>query len=84
MWARGLGVKLDSGEVICILLFANDIILIADSVETLDELRRILEQWCSDFRMKISISKTSVITTLEDYECSITDTETMEEELPSS
>ena len=81
MRARGLGVKLDLGEIICILLLADDIILIADSLETLDELQKILEQWCSDFRMKISLSKTCIITTLEDYECLITDTETMEEEV---
>ena len=81
MRARGLGIKLDSGEIVCILLFADDIILIADSIETLDELRQILEQWCSDFRMKISISKTSVVTSLEDYECLITDPDSMEEEI---
>ena len=81
MRARGLGIKLDSGEIVCILIFADDIILIADSIETLDELRQILEQWCSDFWMKISISKTSVVTSLEDYECLITDPDSMEEEI---
>ena len=81
MRAQDLGIKLESGEVVCILLFADDIILVADSVESLEKLRKILEQWCLDFKMKISISKTNVITSLEDYECAITDSGTMEEEI---
>ena len=81
MRARDLGIKLESGEVVCILLFADDIILVADSVESLEKLKKILEQWCLDFRMKISISKTNVITSLEDYECAISDSGTMEEEI---
>ena len=81
MRAGDLGIKLESGEVVCILLFADDIILVADSVESLEKLKKILEQWCLDFRMKISISKTNVITSLEDYECAISDSGTMEEEI---
>ena len=81
MRAQDLGIKLESGEVVCILLFADDIILVADSVESLEKLRKILEQWCLDFKMKISISKTNVITSLKDYECAITDSGTMEEEI---
>ena len=81
MRAQGPGINLASGEVVCILLYAEDIILVADSVESLEKLRGILEQWCFDFKMKISISKTNLITSLEDYECAITDSGTMEEEI---
>ena len=66
MRSKGVGVRLESGEIVNILLFADDIILISNSLEML---KGILETWCINFRMKIS--KTNVITSLEDLVCSI-------------
>ena len=57
MRTTGVGVRLDTGELVNILLFADDIILISNSPESLAQLKTVLEQWCKDFRMKISISK---------------------------
>ena len=81
MRATGVGVHVESGVFINVLLFADDIILIANSPETLDQLKDIMETWCLDFRMKISISKTKIITSLEDLECSLQDLEKMESEI---
>ena len=67
----GLGVRLESGEVIGILLFADDIILIASSPSDLTSLSSILESWCSDFKMLISVAKTNVISPDDDFECSL-------------
>ena len=70
MIASRVGVRLESGDLINILLFADDIIRIANSPETLDRLIRIMETWCLDFKMKISISKTKIISSLEVFKCS--------------
>ena len=81
MRASGVGLRLESGELVNILLFADDIIIISNSPESLAELKAILEQWCKDYKMKISISKTNIITSLEDLICKVTDTDTLEEEI---
>ena len=83
MRSSGVGVRLESGEIVNILLFADDIILISNSPETLELLKGILETWCINFRMKISISKTNVITSLEDLVCFIQDPETLHDEVVS-
>ena len=81
MRATGVGVHVESGVFINVLLFADDIILIANSPETLDQLKDIMETWCLDFRMKILIGKTKIITSLEDLKCSLQDLEKMESEI---
>ena len=67
----GLGVRLESGETIGILLFADNIILIASSPSDLASLSSILESWCSDFKMLVSVAKTNVISPGDDFECSV-------------
>ena len=69
--SSGQGVRLDSGEIIGILLFADDIILIVDNSASLGELRSILEGWCSDFKMMVSIGKTNIITPEQNFICSV-------------
>ena len=69
--SSGHGVRLDSGEVIGILLFADDIILIADNTDSINALRAILEGWCSDFKMSVSIGKTNIITPDQNFICSV-------------
>ena len=65
MKRSGLGVRLLSGELVNILLFADDIIILAESPDDLLAMKSILEQGCKDFRMKISAAKTSVITSAQ-------------------
>ena len=69
--SSGHGVRLDSGEIIGILLFADDIILIADNTASINALRAILEGWCSDFKMSVSIGKTNIITPDQNFICSV-------------
>lgn len=71
MRASGVGVRLDSGELVNILLFADYIILISNTPESLEELKSILEPWCLNFKMRISIGKTKVILSLEELVCLI-------------
>lgn len=45
MRATGVGVCLVSGVFVNVLLFADDLILIANSPEMLDQLKDIMETW---------------------------------------
>ena len=68
------GVRLDSGEIVGILLFADDIILIANTPEGLEALKGILEIWFSNYKMMESVAKTNKISIDEDYICSVSST----------
>ena len=57
----GLGAKVSPEDIIAYLMFADDKVLAANSVEDLEELKSIIEGWCYDFKMKISQKKTQVI-----------------------
>ena len=63
--------RLESGEVVGILLFATDILLIASSPSDLATLSSFLESWCSDFKMLVSVAKTNVISPDDNFVCSI-------------
>ena len=79
--SSGHGVRLDSGEIIGILLFADDIILIADNPASLEMLKCILEGWCSDFKMTVSIGKTNIITPEQNFICSVSSNGTCESDI---
>ena len=55
-------------KIIGHLLFADDIILIAEKEEDIVKLKRILEKWCYNFNMKISCPKSQLITDVENVE----------------
>ena len=65
----GLGVKLECGplssltevEIVSILLYADDIILLADSEADLQALLTIVENWCKRCRLEVNLSKTNVM-----------------------
>ena len=80
MRGSGVGVLLTALLLVCILLFADDIIIMADTAEDLDKLKEIMERWCKDFRMKISVAKSAVVSPDTDLNCIITDQEYLEEE----
>ena len=67
----GLGVRLESGEVVGIVLFADDIVLIGSSPSDLAALSSILESWCSGFKMLVSVAKTNVISPDDNFVNSI-------------
>ena len=74
--AQGVGVRLPSGELVCVLLFADDIVLIAISLPDLDILKTSLERWSLAAKMTISIPKTNVVTPVSDYVCVISNAST--------
>ena len=74
--AQGVGVHLPSGELVCVLLFADDIVLIATSLPDLDILKTSLERWSLAAKMTISIPKTNVVTPVSDYVCVISNAST--------
>ena len=57
----GLGCQI-SVIILCILLFADDIILMANDMDTLGKLKEVLVRWCELNRMQVSLSKTQVVT----------------------
>ncbi len=50
-----------SDEIVCILLYADDIVLIAESAEDLQILLNALNDWCSTNDMSININKSKVV-----------------------
>ena len=57
----GLGIEISNGLKICILLYADDIILLADSEAALQSLLLALESWCSQWQLKVNNDKSNVI-----------------------
>ena len=43
------------------LVYADDLVLIADKPDTLDKLILMLNQWCVENRMRINVDKTTII-----------------------
>ena len=57
--ASNLGVSV-ADEIISILLYADDMVLMASNESDLQAMLNILENWCSKWRVKISKAKTNV------------------------
>ena len=58
----GYGMKLTPAHILAILLFADNIVLLANTMRELNELKVLLEEWCTANRMKVSVKKTQTIT----------------------
>ena len=71
--ASGLGARLPSGELVNILLIADEIIIISNSSAALLSRKGILGGWSRDFRMKISAPKSNIISLDSDLICVISD-----------
>ena len=56
-----VGVNLGSGDVICNLAYADDIVLLAESSENLQKLLTVLESWCKKWRVLVNTSKTKAM-----------------------
>ena len=55
-----LGVNCD-GEMISILLYADDIVLLAESEEALQEMINHVADWCHNWRLMINVDKTKIV-----------------------
>ena len=56
----GLGVMLDDVVVSC-LLYADDIVLLAESGDALQKMLNIVTFWCSKWRLMINQNKTQIM-----------------------
>ena len=59
--ASGLGIAIDNDTKICMLAYADDIVLIADSLGELQKFLDIVEKWCANWRIKVNTEKTKII-----------------------
>ena len=54
------GVQMPSGDIIGSFMSADDIVILANNEEDLENLKEVLEDWCSRYKMKISLKKTQI------------------------
>ena len=56
-----IGVKLDENLAINILLYADDIVLLAENEQDLQSLIFIVECWCKKWRLEVNLTKTNIM-----------------------
>ena len=56
-----IGEKLSEGQTINILLYADDIVLLAESESDLQDLLYIVECWCKKWKLEVNLTKTNVM-----------------------
>ena len=56
-----LGVSLDENLVVSTLLYADDIVLLADNEDNLQSLLDITEGWCKKWRLEVNLTKTNIL-----------------------
>ena len=59
--SSGVGLDLDSDTFVNILLYADDIVLIAKNEEDLQFLLFMVENWCKKWRLEINLTKTNIM-----------------------
>jgi hypothetical protein len=57
----GLGIPLLGGDIISLLMFADDIVFIADTPEALQKMIDKASDWCERWRLFINITKTHIM-----------------------
>jgi hypothetical protein len=55
-----LGIMIN-GENICILLYADDIVILSENEEKLQNMLNKVSDWCKNWRMKINPTKTNIV-----------------------
>ena len=56
----GLGLEFDSKKV-CILLFADDIVILGDNEAQMQTLLNFIGEWCKKWKLKINKDKTKIV-----------------------
>ena len=56
-----IGVKLDENLAINILLYADDIVLLAENEQDLQSLIFIVECWCKKWKLEVNLTKTNIM-----------------------
>ena len=59
----GVDISIDSNirDLVGILLYADDIVLIAENEESLQSLLYIVENWCKKWRLELNLTKTNIM-----------------------
>ena len=53
--------SLDPEFIVNILLYADDIVVLAETEVDLQQLLNIIERWCSKWRLEVNLSKTNIL-----------------------
>jgi hypothetical protein len=61
----GLGVKI-GGETVSVLLFADDMVLVANSKDDLSNLLAKVKQYCDKWQLEVNVNKTKVVVVSKD------------------
>ena len=56
-----LGISLSGSLVVSTLLYADDIVLLADNEENLQLMLNITETWCNKWRLEVNLTKTNIL-----------------------
>ena len=59
--ASNVGLDLDSETFVNILLYADDIVLLAKDEHDLQALLFLVENWCRNWRLEVNLTKTNVM-----------------------
>ena len=59
--SSGLGISIDGGDKVCVLAYADDVVLLAETEHDLQALMNIVGEWCRTWRLSINPTKTNVI-----------------------
>ena len=59
--ATGLGVRVDSGNLLAVLAYAGDLVLLADSNADLQAMMDAVHGFCTKWRIELNVKKTEVV-----------------------
>ena len=58
---RCTGIQLENGEQLCLLLYADDIALMAENEQDLQEMLNVLDEWCNNWDVLVNTKKSQVL-----------------------
>ena len=56
-----LGIPLDENLVVSTLLYADDIVILAENEENLQSLLNIIANWCKQWKLEVNLTKTNIL-----------------------
>ena len=59
--SSNIGLKIDNNLLVNILLYADDIVLLAENENDLQSLLFLVQNWCKKWRLEVNLSKTNIL-----------------------